>query len=123
MDCNPILQVVQQAHAVVLASGTLSPIASLTRQLFPTLPPSAITHFACGHVVPKDRLLALAVPQARHPNPPAPSLPQSSSPMHAHKQPCHNHPCSSLALLLCFAWLTWGSGNYLCVKALFGIIW
>jgi len=57
------MQVVQQAHAVVLASGTLSPIASLTRQLFPTLPPSAINHFACGHVVPKEQLLALAVAQ------------------------------------------------------------
>ena len=57
------MQVVEQAHAVVLASGTLSPIASLTRQLFPTLPPSAITHFSCGHVVPKQQLLALAVAQ------------------------------------------------------------
>ncbi|DBA94863.1 TPA: hypothetical protein ACH3X1_002400 [Trebouxia sp. C0004] len=56
-------KVVDQAHAVVLASGTLSPIASLTRQLFPTLPPSAITHFSCAHVVPKQQLLALAVAQ------------------------------------------------------------
>ncbi|DBA85066.1 TPA: hypothetical protein ACH3X2_005791 [Trebouxia sp. C0005] len=56
-------KVVEQAHAVVLASGTLSPIASLTRQLFPTLPPSLITHFSCGHVVPKQQLLALAVAQ------------------------------------------------------------
>ena len=64
LSCCPCwLQVVRQAHAVVLASGTLSPIASLTRQLFPTLPPSAITHFACGHVVPKDRLLAIALAQ------------------------------------------------------------
>ena len=58
------MQVVEQAHAVVLASGTLSPVASLTRQLFPTLDPSAITHFTCGHVVPKEQLLALAVAQA-----------------------------------------------------------
>ena len=57
------MQVVEQAHAVVLASGTLSPVASLTRQLFPSLPPSAITHFSCGHVIPKEQLLALAVPQ------------------------------------------------------------
>ena len=57
------VQVVEQAHAVVLASGTLSPVASLTRQLFPGLPPSAITHFSCGHVVPKENLLAIALAQ------------------------------------------------------------
>lgn len=56
-------QVVQQAHAVVLASGTLSPIASLTRQLFPSTNPEAISHFSCGHVVPKERLLAIALAQ------------------------------------------------------------
>ena len=59
------VQVMQEADAVVLASGTLSPVASLTRQLFPTLDPACITHFACGHVVPKERLLALAIPQVR----------------------------------------------------------
>ena len=61
--CDP--QVVEQAHAVVLASGTLSPIASLTRQLFPSLPEEAITHFSCGHVVPKENLLAIALAQVR----------------------------------------------------------
>lgn len=39
------------AHAVVLASGTLAPIASLQQQLFPHVPPERIRHFSCGHVV------------------------------------------------------------------------
>ena len=69
------VKVVQQAHAVVLASGTLSPIASLTRQLFPTLDPSAITHLTCGHVVTKEQLLALAVAQACSSTANLPNLP------------------------------------------------
>lgn len=76
---------------MVLASGTLSPIASLTRQLFPTLAPSAITHFACGHVVPKDRLLAIALPQARLctlPPPPHPPTFCPPPPIRAHKAAC-----------------------------------
>jgi chromosome transmission fidelity protein 1 len=49
------------ARAVVLASGTLSPVASLRAQLFPDEPPSRIHHFDCGHVVAPERLLAVAV--------------------------------------------------------------
>ena len=46
-----LLQVLAEAHAVVLASGTLSPVASLSQQLFPGLAPDRLTHFSCGHVV------------------------------------------------------------------------
>lgn len=53
--------VVHAAHAVILASGTLSPIQSVSQLLFPDITPSAIHHFSCGHVVGKERLLALAV--------------------------------------------------------------
>eukprot|EP00887_Chlorella_sp_A99_P000340 scaffold13.g340.t1 len=53
-------RVVASAHAVVLASGTLSPLASVL-QLFPGTPPERIHHFSCGHVVVQDRLLALAL--------------------------------------------------------------
>jgi chromosome transmission fidelity protein 1 len=49
------------ARAVVLASGTLSPVESLRAQLFQHEPPSRIRHFECGHVVPADQLLAVAV--------------------------------------------------------------
>lgn len=44
-------QVLSPAHAVVLASGTLAPVASLQQQLFPELPPAQLHHFSCGHVV------------------------------------------------------------------------
>ena len=52
------MQVLRKAHAVVLASGTLAPVASLQRQLFPDAP---VRHFSCGHVIPPNRLLALAL--------------------------------------------------------------
>ncbi|PSC69979.1 putative ATP-dependent RNA helicase DDX11 [Micractinium conductrix] len=52
--------VVSAAHAVVLASGTLSPLESVLH-LFPGVPPHRLHRFACGHVVGQERLLALAV--------------------------------------------------------------
>eukprot|EP00803_Ostreobium_quekettii_P010949 evm.model.scf_201EXC.1 EVM.evm.TU.scf_201EXC.1 scf_201EXC:9634-13992(-) len=53
-------QVVQQAHAVVLASGTLSPTGLLVNQLFPRAAPESIRQFSCGHVIEANRLLVLA---------------------------------------------------------------
>lgn len=50
-----------QARAVVLASGTLSPVQGVVQQLFPSLPPSTLHHYQCGHIVPKEALLAMAV--------------------------------------------------------------
>jgi chromosome transmission fidelity protein 1 len=47
-------RVVSAAHAVVLASGTLSPLESLLH-LFPGVPPSRIHRFSCGHVVGRER--------------------------------------------------------------------
>ena len=52
------LQILESAHAVVLASGTLAPTASLQRQLFPC---RQVQAFSCGHVISRDRLLALAL--------------------------------------------------------------
>ena len=49
------------ARAVVLASGTLSPVAGVRAQLFPHEPPARVRHFECGHVVAAERLLALSV--------------------------------------------------------------
>ncbi|KAK9843489.1 hypothetical protein WJX81_005623 [Elliptochloris bilobata] len=54
-------KVVAAAHAVVLASGTLAPMEALRRALFPALDPAAVRRFSCGHVVPPERLLALAL--------------------------------------------------------------
>ena len=55
------VQVVAATHAVVLASGTLAPVEGLRRALFPTLGPADVHRFSCGHVVPPERLLALAL--------------------------------------------------------------
>lgn len=56
------LQVVEQTHALVLASGTLSPLPLLQRQLFPHRPLPSLHTFICGHVVPAYRLLLLPFP-------------------------------------------------------------
>lgn len=58
------LQVTAAAHALILASGTLAPVSALTAQLFPGVPPADVGRFACGHVVAKERLLALALGRA-----------------------------------------------------------
>jgi chromosome transmission fidelity protein 1 len=47
-------RVVSAAHAVVLASGTLSPLESVLH-LFPDVPPHRLHRFSCGHVVGKER--------------------------------------------------------------------
>lgn len=47
-------EVVSAAHAVVLASGTLSPLQSVLH-LFPGLPPHRLHRFSCGHVVGEER--------------------------------------------------------------------
>ena len=52
------MQVLDAARAVILASGTLSPLGSLTRQLFPA-PTKPLHAFSCGHVVPASSMLAL----------------------------------------------------------------
>jgi len=49
------------ARAVVLAGGTLGPPQVLASSLFPGLAPGRLRSHACGHIVPKEHLLALAV--------------------------------------------------------------
>lgn len=53
------LQVLAPARSVVLASGTLAPLASLQQQLFPHVPPERVRLFSCGHVVPHTNHLPL----------------------------------------------------------------
>ena len=53
--------VVKAARAVVFASGTLAPLESFRRQLFPSLPDERVRSFSCGHVVPDHHLLGLCV--------------------------------------------------------------
>lgn len=53
-------KVVSSARAVILASGTLSPLPTVLH-LFPGVPRSSIHNYSCGHVVGEERLLAVAV--------------------------------------------------------------
>ncbi|KAI9594752.1 helicase C-terminal domain-containing protein [Syncephalis fuscata] len=53
--------VVEEARAVILAGGTMSPIDGLIDRLFPYLSVEQRVHFGCGHVVPPESLLALVV--------------------------------------------------------------
>ena len=69
-------RVVQQARSVILVGGTLAPIPELVSQLFPELSAAlspttttpkmesahALKMFSCGHIIPRDNLLPLAVP-------------------------------------------------------------
>jgi len=58
-------QITSDAHAVVLASGTLAPVDSLVQQLFPTTPPERIHRFCCGHVIDARQIVALPIGAGR----------------------------------------------------------
>lgn len=62
---NYFKDVVSQARAVILAGGTMEPTSEFIDQLLipAGVPPERIVHFACGHVVPKSNLCALALSQ------------------------------------------------------------
>ncbi|CAG9464272.1 unnamed protein product [Pedinophyceae sp. YPF-701] len=53
-------RIVSEARSVILASGTLSPVASIAQQLFPEVPGDRILHYSCGHVIPPSSLLLMA---------------------------------------------------------------
>lgn len=53
-------KVIRKARAVILASGTLSPLDPVL-SLFPETPREKIVQYSCGHVIGPERLLALAV--------------------------------------------------------------
>ncbi|EON69697.1 hypothetical protein W97_08957 [Coniosporium apollinis CBS 100218] len=56
-------EIVEQARAVILAGGTMSPMSDYEQHLFSYLPPSRITTLSCGHVIPASSLFASAVEQ------------------------------------------------------------
>ncbi|KAI8813323.1 helicase C-terminal domain-containing protein [Cladochytrium replicatum] len=48
-------------HSMILAGGTMSPVADLIQQLFPTVPASRIVTKSFGHIVPSTSVLAMCV--------------------------------------------------------------
>ncbi|XP_021736848.1 ATP-dependent DNA helicase DDX11-like [Chenopodium quinoa] len=54
-------EIVNQAHAVVLAGGTLQPIEETRERLFPWLPSESLHFFSCGHIIPPESILPVAV--------------------------------------------------------------
>ncbi|XP_043701024.1 ATP-dependent DNA helicase DDX11 isoform X2 [Telopea speciosissima] len=54
-------EITNQAHAVVLAGGTLQPIEETRTRLFPWIPPDQLNFFSCSHIVPRESILPIAV--------------------------------------------------------------
>ncbi|CAH9088546.1 unnamed protein product, partial [Cuscuta europaea] len=54
-------EVLNQAQAVILAGGTLQPIEETKERLFPSLPPERMHFFSCGHIIPSENILPIAV--------------------------------------------------------------
>lgn len=54
-------EVLDQAHSVVLASGTLAPLELLTQQLCRAEDLPRLHKFTCGHIVPEERVTAVSL--------------------------------------------------------------
>nr|GMD32368.1 ATP-dependent DNA helicase DDX11 [Ipomoea batatas] len=54
-------EVLDQARAVILAGGTLQPIEETKERLFPSLQPDKLHFFSCGHIIPSENILPIAV--------------------------------------------------------------
>ncbi|XP_016514733.1 uncharacterized protein LOC107831480 [Nicotiana tabacum] len=61
-------EVLNEAHAVILAGGTLQPIEETKERLFPWLPLDQLHLFSCGHIIPPENILPIVVSQgpSRH---------------------------------------------------------
>lgn len=54
-------ETLQQAHSVILTSGTLAPLDVLTQQLYRPVDAPRMHEFTCDHIVPPERVLAVGV--------------------------------------------------------------
>lgn len=54
-------EIVSEARAVILAGGTVSPMGDYINHFFHYLPLERISTLSCGHVIPKDNLIAMPV--------------------------------------------------------------
>ncbi|ORY79420.1 ATP-dependent RNA helicase CHL1 [Protomyces lactucae-debilis] len=52
--------VVEEAHSVILAGGTMEPMDDYINLLFPSLRPR-VSKFSCGHIIPKENLSAMVL--------------------------------------------------------------
>lgn len=58
---NHFRDIVEEARAVILAGGTMSPMDDYIQHLFSYLPASRIMTLSCGHVIPSSNLVAWPV--------------------------------------------------------------
>eukprot|EP00897_Mesotaenium_endlicherianum_P005840 jgi/Mesen1/5284/ME000263S04392 len=58
---NIVHKVVEEARAVILAGGTLQPVEELRQRLFPLLPMERCHLYSCGHIVPPESVLPIAL--------------------------------------------------------------
>ncbi|KAK4765276.1 hypothetical protein SAY86_026366 [Trapa natans] len=54
-------EIADEAHAVILAGGTLQPVEETRERLFPWLPIDQLNFFSCNHIVPRESILPVAV--------------------------------------------------------------
>ncbi|MCJ1358116.1 MAG: ATP-dependent DNA helicase chl1 [Icmadophila ericetorum] len=54
-------EIVEEARAVILSGGTMSPMEDYINHLLPYVHPSRISTLSCGHVIPPQNLLVRAV--------------------------------------------------------------
>ena len=54
--------IVTQSRSVILAGGTMAPIADFISELLPSVKENDIYTFSCGHVIPKNQLLPICLP-------------------------------------------------------------
>jgi chromosome transmission fidelity protein 1 len=63
---NHFREIVDEARAVVLAGGTMSPMEDYMKHLFSYVPDSRIFTLSCGHIVPPSSLAVYPVTTDRH---------------------------------------------------------
>ena len=54
-------EIVEDARAVILAGGTMSPMDDYARHILAYVSPDRLMTWSCGHIIPKDNLIAIPV--------------------------------------------------------------
>ncbi|KAJ5854553.1 Helicase-like DEXD box c2 type [Penicillium rubens] len=60
---NHFREIAEDARAVILAGGTMSPMSDYVNHLFSYLPPERLGTFSYGHVIPRSNLVAQSMTQ------------------------------------------------------------